>query len=133
MLLLMGKIVKQGYGLAHIIQKHVEFQKDLTMDDVLNLQNIIENSTVIEHKSCRIVLSNQNFKFVISLDWHKQKKTWLVTAYQKISGSPINSIVNDEPPTGGSRFRPPLTTSDNVDSPANNINDFFYRRITANK
>jgi hypothetical protein len=111
--------------LAHIIQKHVEFQKDLTMDDVLNLQNIIENCTVIEHKAGRIVLSNQNFKSVISLDWHKQKKRWLVTAYQKISGSPINTIVNDEPPIGGSGFRPPLTTKNNVDSPANNFNDFF--------
>jgi hypothetical protein len=33
--------------------------------------------------------------------------------------------VNDEPPSGGSRFRPPLTTKNNVDSPANNFNDFF--------
>ena len=96
------------------------------MDDVLNLQNLIQDSIIISQSDNRMVLANESYRAVVRLSWDSKKKTWLMTSYdERKSGSPINTTVNDEPPTGGSGFRPPLTTKNNVDSPANNFNDFF--------
>ncbi len=66
-----------GYGLAHILEKHPNI--------VSRLHELIQRSKILQKLDDRIiVLYEPNIKSIISLTWHESEKKWLVTAYEKI-------------------------------------------------
>ncbi len=71
-----GKVGKNGYGLAHIAEKHPSI--------LPILDSIIKNSTVKEYLKDRIILETPDHKAVIDLVFNTVQRKWLVTAYEKI-------------------------------------------------
>ena len=67
----------EGYGLAHIIDKHGE-------EVARKLPDIVMGGKVIKKDANRAIIENNNYHAVIKLDWHNNDKRWAVTAYEKI-------------------------------------------------
>src|SRR5574341_288069 len=63
-----------GYGLAKIAVKHPE-----VLDD---LQGIISSLSVKSRSPSQIVLASDTHRAVVSLDWYRRAKRWLLTAYE---------------------------------------------------
>lgn len=82
-----------GYGLAHIIAKHVKAQKDLDLQD---LAKMIPGMVVDEAQNDgrTLQLRSDTHNAAIRLDWDAKEKHWLLTAFEK------------RPPTEGSPFVP---------------------------
>lgn len=74
-----GKVIDPkehtGYGLAHIIDKHGE-------DIARRLDDIIMGGKVIEKKGNRVVLKNDDDLGIVSLEWNKKDKKWVISAYE---------------------------------------------------
>jgi hypothetical protein len=72
--LVYGKTGINGYGLAHIQEKHPEMIRDLS--------TVIENGSVIKKIDDRMYLETPDGRAIIRLDWDGNKKSWVVTAYK---------------------------------------------------
>lgn len=73
--LVWGKSGPNGYGLAHIEEKHPKV--------ISNLYEIVKESVFIDCLEDRIILLYQKkIKSIISLTWIDEKKRWLVTSYE---------------------------------------------------
>lgn len=70
-----GEDFKGGYGLAKILAKHPEI-------DPYQLESIIASAKLVSKDQKRVVLETPNHMAAIRLDWHGEKKTWLVTAFE---------------------------------------------------
>ena len=66
-----------GYGLAHIVEKHGVKILD-------EIPNIIKNGILdSRHEELgRMYIFSKNKKLVIRLDWNKEKRNWLTTAFE---------------------------------------------------
>jgi phage-Barnase-EndoU-ColicinE5/D-RelE like nuclease1 len=74
-----GESFRGGYGLAKILAKHPEI-------DPYHLESIIASAKVVSRDDKRVVLETENHMAAIRLDWHGEKKTWLVTAFEPGKG-----------------------------------------------
>jgi len=77
-------------GLAHMIAKHVEAQRDLKLED---LGELIPKMRVVKNDGRTARLESATHEAGVRLDYDGKTKRWLVTAYEK-------------PPTGGSPLVP---------------------------
>lgn len=69
-----GKTGADGYGLAHIAEKHPEI--------IRSIPEIIQKGSVINQARDRLFIQDSNLKAVIRLDWNGKDKKWLVTAFE---------------------------------------------------
>ena len=76
--LVWGKITNaekhEGYGLAHIIDKHGE-------EIGKNIDDIIMGGKVAHKKGNTVEIVNDKYKAIIKLDWYGKEKTWVVTSF----------------------------------------------------
>lgn len=70
-----GTGASDGHGLAKIAKYHPEV--------MANLQDVVENTNVISRSPNRIILESPDHRVLVSLEFLGEKKTWLLTAYQK--------------------------------------------------
>ena len=79
------KEYKNGYGLAHIIAKH-------GIETANRLPSILKRARTIERPENRnrIILRDEPYEAVISLDYYQKKKTWVLTAYELYKSEPPN-------------------------------------------
>lgn len=75
-----------GYGLAHIIAKHVDGQQDLNLD---HLAAVIPHMKVVSNDGRTAQLQSSSHDAAVRLNWLGKEKRWLITAYER-------------PPNGGS-------------------------------
>lgn len=75
-----GKTGEDGYGLAHIKEKHPEV--------LLKLSRMIESGDVVNQgKDRKLIITEEGSKkdiVVIKLDWNGRSKTWIVSAFSKL-------------------------------------------------
>ncbi len=76
-----------GFGLAKLVKYHPEVLNDL--------QGIIDNMHVVSRSGNRINLESDTHKAAVRLEWDKEKKTWLLTAFEK-----ENSVRDNTTDTG---------------------------------
>ena len=79
-----GKTGKDGFGLAHILER----RRKTGLDEILFIKGIpelIKNGklTKSKHQDRVYIISNKKETAVIRLDYDGKKVTWLVTAYIK--------------------------------------------------
>lgn len=83
-----GKRGKDGYGLAHIIERRERDNIDIDRF-IRQIPNIINDGsvyTVLGQKGRKFVISNDK-EVIIRLDLDGEQKNWLLTAYMKKSGA----------------------------------------------
>lgn len=66
-----------GFGLAKLVKYHPEV--------VSNLQGILSEMVISSRSDTRIQLESSKYKAAIRLTWDVEKKTWLLTAFEKES------------------------------------------------
>lgn len=66
-----------GFGLAKLVKYHPEV--------VSNLQGILSEMVISSRSDTRIQLESSKYKAAIRLTWDGEKKTWLLTAFEKES------------------------------------------------
>lgn len=102
--LVYGKGGKEGFGLAHILEKH-------GTGAVKNVANIIQNGTVVDDprytNDKRITLTNNDNTGAVRLDWSDNKKQWVVSSFeglptklQKQKTSAPNTTLGNSATTG---------------------------------
>jgi hypothetical protein len=102
--LVYGKGGKEGFGLAHILEKH-------GTGAVKNVANIIQNGTVVDDprytNDKRITLTNNDNTGAVRLDWSDKKKQWVVSSFeglptelQKQKTSAPNTTLGNSATTG---------------------------------
>lgn len=69
-----GKAGSDGYGLAHIAEKHPEI--------IRSIPKIIQNGSVINQAQDRLFIQDSSQRAIIRLDWNGKDKKWLVTAFE---------------------------------------------------
>ena len=86
-----GKTGDNGYGLAHIVEKHGE-------GVVKKIPSILENGKVVDDprytNSNRITLVSDDNTGAVRLGWDGNKKQWVVTAYEGLPYSSAPSVTN---------------------------------------
>lgn len=82
-----GTARSDGYGLSKLIKYHPEV--------VDNLQEIINDMHITKRTENRIQLESDKYKASVRLTWNNERKTWLLTAFQKNSVSD-NTTDTDE-------------------------------------
>lgn len=82
-----GTARSDGYGLSKLIKYHPEV--------VNNLQEIINDMHITKRTENRIQLESDKYKASVRLTWNNERKTWLLTAFQKNSVSD-NTTDTDE-------------------------------------
>jgi hypothetical protein len=105
-------------GLAHIIDKHVIQQKDLTLGDLVEM---IPDMRILDNDGRSITLESATHKAAVRLGYDSGSRQWLVTAYEKgpstggfpfVPGSPqIPPQSGGHPPPGGPGPLPPSSGS----------------------
>lgn len=83
-----GKGGKDGYGLAHIIERRERDNIDIDKF-IRQIPNIINDGsvyTVLGQKGRKFVISNDK-EVIIRLDLDGEQRNWLLTAYMKKSGA----------------------------------------------
>ncbi|HZT29729.1 MAG TPA: hypothetical protein VFA33_07600 [Bryobacteraceae bacterium] len=102
-------------GLAHIVSKHAEGQKDLHLED---LADLIPRMRVVKNDGRTARLESETHEAGVRLDYDGVKKRWLVTAYEKPSteGSPLVPGAPQITPRGGGH--PPSGGSNSSVTPA---------------
>jgi phage-related protein (TIGR01555 family) len=84
-----------GYGLSHIIAKHVEHKRDLKLED---LPDAVMNGKFVEiQRGNRLILRSEKHEAIILLDWNGQAKKWLMSGYEQ---DPARKEVRPSPPEG---------------------------------
>ncbi|MCF8034663.1 MAG: hypothetical protein K9K66_04470 [Desulfarculaceae bacterium] len=77
-----GNEYRRGFGLAHILAKHGE-------DILPRLPEIMETGKVtVRHQNRVYIETEQAERAVIRLDWNRQNKTWLLTAFARTEKAP---------------------------------------------
>lgn len=102
---------KGGYGLSHIIAKHVEARQDLDLNDLPEAVQRMQPAGI--EQGNRLILQSPDHKAVVVLDWNGQAKKWLLSAYRPEDQPSLPegpSGVSDTP-QGGSLTTPPLRDS----------------------
>jgi hypothetical protein len=64
----------EGYGLAHIIDKHGE-------EVARNLDDIVMGGKVSRKKGNSVEIVNDDYMAVIKMDWYGKEKQWVVTTF----------------------------------------------------
>lgn len=88
-----GKGGKNGYGLAHIIERR-NSENNNGIEFVKQLPELIEKGQVItkiKHTDRKYILS-KNKEITVRLDYNGEKRNWIVTAYTKKELSNDNSF-----------------------------------------
>lgn len=84
-----------GYGLAKLVKYH---------PDVLdNLQEILDDMHVTTRSENRVNLESDTHQAAVRLTWDNQKKTWLLTAFEKKNSALGNTTDTGETSSGGKR------------------------------
>ncbi len=89
-----GTSHSDGYGLAKLVKYHPE-----VLD---NLQEILSGMNVVKRSSNRVQLESNTHKASVRLTWDNQRKTWLLTAFEKkeTPETTISSTGVDNSPKG---------------------------------
>ncbi len=83
-----GSGKSDGFGLAKLVKYHPE-----VLD---NLQEIIDDMEVTSRSENRVQLESKTHQAAVRLTWDKEKKNWLLTAFEK-----KNSVSDNTTDTGG--------------------------------
>ena len=121
-----------GFGLAKLLKYHPEV--------VDNLQEILNDMHVVKRSENRIQLESDKYAASVRLTWNDEKKTWLLTAFQKKSSAINNTTDTAETlkgmrndtatPQSTANFTGKGTTnSANVQVPAPNIDTMSYSEL----
>lgn len=70
-----GTAKSDGYGLAKLVKYHPEV--------VEHLQEILDDMHIVKRSENRINLESDTHKAAVRLTWNKEKKKWLLTAFEK--------------------------------------------------
>ena len=84
-----------GFGLAKLVKYHPE-----VLDD---LQEILDDMTVVKKNANRVQLESKTHKASVRLAWDKEKKNWLLTAYEKKNSASNNTTDTVETAMSGKR------------------------------
>ena len=84
-----------GFGLAKLVKYHPE-----VLDD---LQEILDDMTVVKKNANRVQLESKTHKASVRLAWDKEKKNWLLTAYEKKNSASDNTTDTAETAMSGKR------------------------------
>lgn len=84
-----------GFGLAKLVKYHPE-----VLDD---LQEILDDMTVVKKNANRVQLESKTHKASVRLAWDKEKKNWLLTAYEKKNSASGNTTDTAETAMSGKR------------------------------
>ena len=89
-----GTSHSDGYGLAKLVKYHPE-----VLD---NLQEILSGMNVVKRSPNRVQLESNTHKASVRLTWDNQRKTWLLTAFEKkeTPETTISSTGVDNSPKG---------------------------------
>lgn len=122
-----GQPGKNGYGLAHIIERRN--QQGISGEEfVREIPKIIRNGSVynvLGQEGRKFILSD-NKEALIRLDWDGEKRNWLLTAYMKESGAlPVGltsgqNYLNEQTPSSNS------TSRGNISSETDNVNNKLF-------
>lgn len=88
-----GTNKSDGYGLAKLVKYHPE-----VLD---NLQEILDDMHVTVRSENRIQLESETHQASVRLTWDNQKKTWLLTAFEKKNSALDNTTDTGETSVGG--------------------------------
>ena len=70
-----GTAKSDGFGLAKLVKYHPEV--------VEHLQEILDDMHIVKRSENRINLESDTHKAAVRLTWNKEKKKWLLTAFEK--------------------------------------------------
>lgn len=84
-----------GFGLAKLVKYHPEVLYDL--------QEILNDMTVVKKNTNRVQLESKTHKASVRLAWDKEKKNWLLTAYEKKNSASDNTTDTAETAMSGKR------------------------------
>lgn len=96
-----------GFGLAKIIKYHPEV--------VENLQEILDDMVVVSRTENRVQLESERYKATVRLTWDEQRKTWLLTAFEK-KNSALDNTTDTGETSNGSERNDTATPQDTVSS-----------------
>lgn len=77
-----------GYGLSKLLKYHPEV--------VDNLQGILDDMSEVSRSANRVNLESDKYKAAVRLTWDEQRKTWLLTAFEKKNSVLDNTTDTDE-------------------------------------
>ena len=70
-----GTAKSDGFGLAKLVKYHPEVLE--------HLQEILDDTHIVKRSENRINLESETHKAAVRLTWNKEKKKWLLTAFEK--------------------------------------------------
>ncbi|MBQ9476025.1 MAG: hypothetical protein IJU69_07265, partial [Bacteroidales bacterium] len=101
-----GTSNSDGYGLAKLVKFHPEA--------VENLQEILNDMSIVKRSDNRIHLESEKYKAVVRLTWDAKRKTWLLTAFEKKNSALDNTTDTGE--TNDGKRNDTATPQDTVSS-----------------
>ena len=103
-----GSGKSDGFGLAKLVKYHPE-----VLD---NLQEIIDDMEVTSRSENRVQLESKTHQAAVRLTWNKEKKNWLLTAFEKKNSVSDNTTDTGETLSGkGNDTATPQNTVSPVD------------------
>lgn len=112
-----------GYGLAKLVKFHP--------DVVDNLQEILNDMHIVSRSENRINLESDKYKAAVRLTWDDQRKTWLLTVFEKKNSALDNTTDTAKTSNGSERndtATPQDTVSGNKGSENSDKNNNLYSR-----
>lgn len=94
-----------GYGLAKLVKFHPEV--------VDNLQDILNDMHIVSRSENRINLESDKYKAAVRLSWDDQRKTWLLTVFEK-KNSALDNTTDTAKTSNGSERNDTATPQDTV-------------------
>ena len=83
-----GSAHSDGFGLAKLAKYHPEV--------LFNLQEILNDMAVAKRSANRVQLESEKYKAAVRLTWDNQKKTWLLTMFEKKNSVLDNTTDTDK-------------------------------------
>lgn len=83
-----GSAHSDGFGLAKLAKYHPEV--------LFNLQEILNDMAVTKRSANRVQLESEKYKAAVRLTWDNQKKTWLLTMFEKKNSALDNTTDTDK-------------------------------------
>lgn len=83
-----GTSHSDGYGLSKIAKYHP--------DVLANLQEILNDMSVVNASANRMNLESDTHKAAVRLEWDGEKKTWLLTAFEKEAPASIDKTTDTD-------------------------------------
>ena len=96
-----------GFGLSKLLKYHPEV--------VENLQEILDDMVVVSRTENRVQLESERYKATVRLTWDEQRKTWLLTAFEK-KNSALDNTTDTGGTSNGSERNDTATPQDTVSS-----------------